>query len=75
MVFEKIQAILADQLSIDEDSITTESRLDEDLNADSLDSIDLVMSIEDEFELEVPEEIIQKMETVSDIVSYIESVI
>lgn len=72
MVFEKIQAILADQLSIDESEITLESRLDEDLGADSLDSIDLVMSIEDEFELEVPEEVIQKIETVADIVNYVE---
>lgn len=72
MVFEKIQAILADQLSIDESEITLESRLDDDLGADSLDSIDLVMSIEDEFELEVPEEVIQKIETVADIVNYVE---
>lgn len=73
MVFEKVQKILADQFDIDEDSVTTETRLEDDLGADSLDSIDLVMSIEDEFEIEVPDDVIERMKTVADIVEYIEN--
>lgn len=73
MVFEKIKAILAEQLDVDEDIITKESLLVEDLGADSLDAIDIVMSVEDEFGVEVPDEIVEKMETVNDIVSFVEN--
>lgn len=75
MVFEKVQKILAEQLEIRKDSITLESRLNEDLGIDSLDAVDLVMSLEDEFELEVSDETIETFNTVSDIVEYIESVV
>lgn len=73
MVFDKIKVILAEQLDIDENSITPESLIVEDLGADSLDAIDIVMSIEDEFGIEVPDEIVEKMETVNDILSYVEN--
>lgn len=73
MVFEKIRAILAEQLDIDEGSITEDSLLVEDLGADSLDAIDIVMSVEDEFGIEVPDEIIEKIESVSDIISFVEN--
>lgn len=73
MVFEKIKAILAEQLDIEEDSITLDSLLIEDLGADSLDAIDLVMSVEDEFGIEVPDEVIEKMESVKDITTYVEN--
>lgn len=73
MVFEKIAEILAEQLSLDADKITADSLLEEDLDADSLDVIDLVMSIEDEFQLEVPDEIIESMKSVGDIVNFIEN--
>ncbi len=72
MVFEKVASILADQLDIDADEITLESTLVDDLGADSLDTIDIVMSVEDMFSIEVPDEIIEKMSTVADIVNYIE---
>lgn len=73
MVFEKIRAILAEQLDVDEDSITKDSLIVEDLGADSLDAIDIVMSVEDEFGIEVPDEIVEKMENVNDIVSFVEN--
>ncbi len=73
MVFEKVVQILADQLSIDPDKITMDSLLEEDLDADSLDAIDIVMSIEDEFEIEVPDEAIADMKSVGDIVNFIEN--
>ncbi|MCH5199308.1 MAG: acyl carrier protein, partial [Oscillospiraceae bacterium] len=62
MVFEKVKEILAEQLDIENiDSITMDSLLVEDLGADSLDSIDIVMSVEDEFKIEVPDEVVDKM--------------
>lgn len=74
MVFEKIKEILAEQLDIENaESITMDSLLVEDLGADSLDSIDIVMSVEDEFKLEVPDEVIETMNSVADIVNYIEN--
>ena len=73
MVFEKIKAILAEQLDITEDEITLESLLVEDLGADSLDAIDIVMSVEDEFGIEVPDEVVENMESVNDIVTFIEN--
>ncbi|MDE6110355.1 MAG: acyl carrier protein, partial [Eubacterium sp.] len=72
MVFEKIKEILAEQLDIENaESITMDSLLVEDLGADSLDSIDIVMSVEDEFKIEVPDEVIESMNSVADIVNYI----
>lgn len=73
MVFDKVVQILADQLSVDPDKITMDSLLEEDLDADSLDAIDIVMSIEDEFEIEVPDEVITNMKSVADIVNFIEN--
>lgn len=73
MVFEKIREILAEQLDVDADSITLDDSIVNDLGADSLDAIDIVMSVEDEFKIEVPDEIIEKMEVVSDIVNYVEN--
>ncbi len=74
MVFEKIVDILSEQLDIEnKNTITMESELVDDLGADSLDSIDIVMSVEDEFGIEVPDEVIENMKTVADIVDYIES--
>ncbi len=74
MVFEKIVDILAEQLDIEnKNNITMDSELVDDLGADSLDSIDIVMSVEDEFGIEVPDEVIENIKTVADIVDYIES--
>ena len=72
MIFEKVKGILAEQLDIDEDSITADSSIVEDLGADSLDIVDLVMSLEDEFDTEIPDEAIEGIKTVGDIVHYIE---
>lgn len=73
MVFETIRSILADQFSEAEESITLSTDLTEDLGADSLDLADLLMAIEDEFEVEVLDEDIESIKTVGDIVEYIES--
>lgn len=72
-VFEKLQKIIAEQLEIDIEDITPDSDVIDDLGADSLDIVDLVMSVEDEFEIEVPDEAIEGMRTVDDLVKYIEN--
>lgn len=72
MVLEKVKAILAEQFDVEEDKITADTDLQEDLGADSLDVVDLLMSIEDEFEVEVPDEEIENIKTVGSLVSYIE---
>ena len=73
MVFEKVKVILAEQVDVEEDTITMDTNLEEDLSADSLDVVDLLMSIEDEFEIEIPDEEIDNIRTVAELVSYIES--
>ena len=73
MVFEKVKAILSEQFDVEEDSITAETTLADDLGADSLDVVDLLMSIEDEFEIEVPDEEIENIKTVDQLVKYIEA--
>ena len=73
MVLEKVKAILAEQFDVEEDKITADTDLQEDLGADSLDFVDLLMSIEDEFEVEVPDEEIENIKTVGSLVSYIEA--
>lgn len=72
MVFEKIKAILVDQLDADEDAVTMSASIADDLGADSLDIADIVMSIEEEFDVEVPDEVLQNVKVVGDIVKYIE---
>lgn len=72
MVFEKIKAILCEQLDLEEEKVTLESDIVEDFEADSLDVVDLIMSIEDEFGVEVPDEEIENFKTVGDVVRYIE---
>lgn len=72
MVFEKLRVIICDQLGLEEDEVTLASNILEDLGADSLDVVDLVMSIEDEFDIEVPDEEIARIKTVGDVVKFIE---
>ena len=72
MVFERIRESICDQLDLEEDKVTMDSDIMEDFEADSLDVVDLVMSIEDEFGLEVPDDQIENFRTVGDVVRYIE---
>ena len=73
MVLEKVKAILAEQFDDEEDKITADTDLQEDLGEDSLDVVNILMSIEDEFEVEVPDEEIENIKTVGSLVSYIEA--
>ena len=72
MIFEKVAAILAEQLDAEEDAITLDTSLVDDLGADSLDVVDLVMTLEDEFDMEIPDEDITEVRTVGDVVKYLE---
>ncbi len=72
MVFDQIRELIAEQLDMDENKITMDSDIVEDLEADSLDVVDLVMSLEDAFGVEVPDEAIEDFKTVGDVVRYIE---
>lgn len=72
MVLEKVKAILSEQFDVEEDTITPETSIADDLGADSLDVVDLLMSIEDEFEIEVPDEEVENLKTVGELVKYIE---
>ena len=72
MIFEKLKAIICEQLDLEEDDVKLTSNILEDLGADSLDVVDLIMSIEDEFDIEVPDEAIEGIKTVGDVVKYIE---
>ena len=73
MVLEKVKVILSEQFDVEEESLTNETNLQDDLGADSLDVVDLLMSIEDEFEIEIPDEEIENIRTVGELVSYIET--
>ena len=72
MVFEKMKKILAEQLDADADSITLETDIQDDLGADSLDVVEMLMCIEDEFEIEIPDEKIESLKTVGQVVEYIQ---
>ncbi len=72
MIFEKVKDILVDQLDAEEEKVTLEASIVDDLGADSLDLVDLVMSLEEEFDVEIPDEAVENIKTVGDIVKYIE---
>jgi len=73
MILEKLKAIVCEQLEIDAESITADTRLNEDLNADSLDVVEILMALEDEFGVEIPDEETEKMKTIGDVVDYIQN--
>lgn len=73
-IFETIKKITAEQLDIDENEITLNTSFVDDLNADSLDIVELMMSLEEEFDLEISEEDAEKIVTVSDAVAYISEI-
>lgn len=73
MVLDQVKEIIVDALGCDEDDVVLEASLKDDLEADSLDAVELIMAIEEEFDIEIPDEAAQNMKTVKDIVDYIEN--
>jgi len=71
MIFEKVQEKVAEQLGVELDEITMEASFIDDLGADSLDIVELLMALEEEFDIEIPDEEAEKLSTVGDIVEYI----
>jgi len=71
-VFDKVKSIIVDQLSVEDDEVTLESTFVDDLGADSLDIVELVMAFEEEFDMEIPDEDAEKIKTVGNAVKYIE---
>lgn len=72
MVLDQIKKILIETMDIEEEKITLNAKLKDDLNLDSLDSVELIMSAEEEFGIEIPDEDVMNFKTVNDIVNYIE---
>jgi acyl carrier protein len=70
---QRLRAIIADQLGLSEEEITDEKKFIEDLGADSLDIVELIMAMEEEFQTEIPDEDAEKMRTVGDAVSYMKT--
>lgn len=73
MVFEKIREIIVEQLGVDESMVTMETNLMKDLEADSLDAVEIIMAIEEEYGIEVPDENAEKFQTVADLVKYVKA--
>ncbi|NMB41598.1 MAG: acyl carrier protein [Firmicutes bacterium] len=73
-VFEKVRSLMSEQLDIDEDKISPETTFEE-IDADSLDVVELVMAIEEEFDIEIADEAVENIKTVADIINHIEEII
>ena len=73
MIFEKVRKIIVEQLGVEEDDVTMESSFIDDLGADSLDIVELIMALEEEFDLEIPDNEAEKIATVGDAVEYIKN--
>ncbi|MEY8428003.1 acyl carrier protein [Lachnospiraceae bacterium 46-15] len=71
-MFEEIRAIVAENLGVEEEGITMQTSFKEDLNADSLDLFEMVMALEESFGIEIPSEDLEKLQTVADVMEYIE---
>ncbi len=70
-IFEKLKELVVDQLGVDDDEVTLDASIKDDLGADSLDLVDLVMSVEEEFGVKIADDDLESIKTVSDIVEYI----
>ena len=72
MIFEKVAQLLSEQFDIEPDTVTADTSFVDDLKADSLDVVELIMAIEEEFEIEIPDELLENVRTVGDVVNYLE---
>ncbi|HHX76686.1 MAG TPA: acyl carrier protein [Acholeplasmataceae bacterium] len=70
-IFDKVKELIVDELAVDEALVNPDARLVEDLGADSIDAVELIMTVEDEFSIEISDEVLQNLKTVNDLVAYI----
>ncbi|MFA7417170.1 MAG: acyl carrier protein [Acholeplasma sp.] len=70
-IFDKVKGLIVDELAVDEALVNPEARLVEDLGADSIDAVELIMTVEDAFSIEISDEVLQNIKTVNDLVTYI----
>lgn len=73
MVFDKVKSFVVDQLGVDPDQVEMDTNLMKDLEADSLDAVEIILAVEDEYGLDIPDETAEKFETVRDLVEYVEA--
>ncbi len=73
MVFDKVKEIIVEQLGVEEEKVTPETHLMKDLEADSIDAVEIIMAIEEEYGIEIPDEEAEKFQTVDDLVRYVEN--
>lgn len=72
-ILDKVRSVIVDQLNVEEDDVTEEAAFIDDLGADSLDIVELVMALEEEFGISIPDEEAENIKTVGDVVAYVES--
>ena len=72
MAFDKIKGIIVEQLGVEESAVAMDTNLMKDLEADCLDAVEIIMAIEDEYGIEIPDEVAEKFQTVEDLVKYVE---
>ena len=72
MIFEKLKSLIVDQMGVPESSVTLDASFEEDLGEDSLDTFELIMGLEEAFDIEIPEEDLVDMKTVGDVVNYLQ---
>lgn len=72
-IFEKVKEVIVDQLGVEDEAINTETSFIDDLGADSLDIVELIMALEEEFDLQIPDSEAEKIATVGDVIEYIKS--
>jgi len=72
-MLERVKEVIVEQLGVDEDQVTLDASFTDDLGADSLDTVELIMAFEEEFDIEIPDEEAEKIKTVKDVVDYIQN--
>ena len=72
-IFEKVKEVIVEQLGVEDEAVTTETSFIDDLGADSLDIVELIMALEEEFDLQIPDSEAEKISTVGDVIEYIKN--
>ena len=71
--FERVVQIIAEELNIEPETLTLSTHITDDLNADSLDAMEVILKIEEEFDVEIPDDIVQRIQTIADVVEFLDS--